>query len=167
MNRNVFLFSLLLVFCVIRLNAQDSNNDFWGDVRFGGGFNVGLGSNYTTIAISPSAIYDFSDEFSTGFSLSYLYSKNKTFNTTANVYGASIISLYNPFDGIQFSGEFEELNINLNNDFNQNSYWNPALYLGAAYRTGGISLGLRYDVLYKENKSIYSSALTPVFRIYF
>ncbi|PHR73721.1 MAG: alpha-ketoglutarate decarboxylase [Lutibacter sp.] len=155
------------MFNTINLNAQNSNTDFWDDVRFGGGFNVGFGSNYTTIAISPSAIYDFSDEFSTGLSLSYLYSKNKTFNNTANVYGASVISLYNPFDSFQLSGEFEELNINFNNGFDQDSYWNPALYLGAAYRTGGISIGLRYDVLYKESKSIYSSALTPVFRIYF
>lgn len=167
MTKNRILFSLLLIISIISLNAQNSDTAFWDNVRFGGGFNVGLGSNYTTLAISPSAIYDFSDEFGTGLSLSYLYSKNKTFNTTANVYGASIISLYNPFDNFQFSGEFEELNINLNNDFNQNSYWNPALYFGAAYRTGGISIGLRYDVLYKENKSIYSSALTPVFRIYF
>ena len=167
MNRSVFLIGLLLIFSNLSINAQNSNDDFWENVRFGGGFNVGFGSNYTTIAISPSAIYDFSDEFSTGLSLSYLYSKNKTFNTTANVYGASVISLYNPFDNFQFSGEFEELNINFNNGLNQNSYWNPALYLGTAYRTGGISIGLRYDVLYKENKSIYSSALTPVFRIYF
>ncbi len=167
MNRNVFFFGLLLIFNSVSLNAQNSDSNFWDDVRFGGGFNIGFGSDYTTIAISPSAIYNFSDEFSTGLSLSYLYSKNKASNTTANVYGASVISLYNPFDSFQLSGEFEELNINFNNGINENSYWNPALYLGAAYRTRGVSIGLRYDVLYKEDKSIYSSALTPVFRIYF
>ena len=167
MNRNIFLFGLFFIFSTISLNAQDSESNFWNDVRFGGGFNVGFGNNNTTLAISPSAIYDFSDEFSAGLSLSYLYSKNKAFNSTANVYGASIISLYNPFDSIQFSGEFEELNINFSDGFNKNSYWNPALYLGAAYRTGGVSIGLRYDVLYNENKSIYSSAITPVFRVYF
>ena len=163
----LFFFGLLLIFSSVSLSAQNSNDNFWENVRFGGGFNVGFGSNYTTVAISPSAIYDFSDEFSTGLSLSYLHSKNKAFDTTANVYGASIISLYNPFDSFQLSGEFEELNINFKDGLNDNSYWNPALYLGAAYRTGGVSIGLRYDILYKENKSIYSSALTPVFRIYF
>lgn len=167
MNRNVFFLVLLLSFSSLHLTAQNNNNSFWDNVRFGGGFNVGFGNNYTTIAISPSAIYDFSETFSSGLSVSYLYSKNKTFNSTANVYGASAISLFNPFDRFQLSAEFEELNINLNNSFNQNSYWNPALYFGAAYRTGGVSIGLRYDVLYKENKSIYSSALTPIFRVYF
>jgi len=167
MNRNAFFTVLLLFLCLFNLEAQNSDSNFWDSVRFGGGFNVGFGNNYTTVAISPSAIYDFSDAFSSGLSVSYLYSKNKAFNSTANVYGASAISLYNPFDRFQLSAEFEELNINLNNGVNNNSYWNPALYFGVAYRNGGVSVGLRYDVLYKENKSIYSSALTPVFRIYF
>ena len=167
MNKNLILFGLSLIFSAVSLNAQNSDQSFWNNVRFGGGLNVGFGSNFTTLAISPSAIYDFSEEFSAGLSLSYLYSKNKVFNSTANVYGASIISLYNPIDRLQFSGEFEELNINFSNGVDKDSYWNPALYLGAAYRTGAVSIGLRYDVLYKENKSIYSSALTPVFRVYF
>jgi len=167
MNKNALFLILLLNFSTLQLTAQNNDNSFWDNVRFGGGFNVGFGNNYTTIAISPSAIYDFSDNFSSGLSVNYLYSKNKTYNSTANVYGASIISLFDPFDGLQLSTEFEELNINLNNGFNQNSYWNPALYFGAAYRSGGMSIGLRYDVLYKENKSIYSSALTPFFRVYF
>lgn len=147
--------------------GQNSEENFWDDVRFGGGLNVGFGNNFTTIAVSPSAIYDFNDNFSAGLSVSYLYNKNKINNTNANVYGASVIALQNVLDSFQLSAEFEELYININNSVSENSYWNPALYLGAAYRTGGISLGLRYDILYNEDKSIYSSAVTPVFRIYF
>jgi hypothetical protein len=151
----------------MNVNSQNSNTNFWDDVRFGGGFNVGFGNNFTTLAISPSAIYDFSNEFSAGLSVTYLYSKNKFYDTSTNVYGASLISLYNVLDKFQLSAEFEELNINFNNNIEKSSYWNPALYFGAAYRTGSISLGVRYDVLYKEEKSIYNSAITPVFRVYF
>ncbi len=147
--------------------GQNAEENFWDNVRYGGGVNVGFGNNFTTIAISPSAIYDFNDNFSAGLSVSYLYSKNKISNTNANVYGASVIALQNVLDSFQLSAEFEELYIHINNSITENSYWNPALYLGAAYRTGGVSLGLRYDLLYKEDKSIYSSAVTPVFRIYF
>ncbi len=164
-----FITLILFVFLTIfTVNGQDNNDDFWDNVRYGGGFNVGFGSDFTTIAISPSAIYDFSDVVSSGVSLSYLYSKNKFFDTTSNVYGGSIISLFNVAKAVQLSAEFEELNINVRDNFgNSDSYWSPALYLGAAYNTGNFSIGLRYDALYDDNKSIYSSAFTPIFRFYF
>ena len=164
-----FITLILFVFLTIfTVNGQDNNDDFWDNVRYGGGFNVGFGSDFTTIAISPSAIYDFSDVVSSGVSLSYLYSKNKFFDTTSNVYGGSIISLFNVAKAVQLSAEFEELNINVRDNFgNSDSYWRPALYLGAAYNTGNFSIGLRYDALYDDNKSIYSSAFTPIFRFYF
>lgn len=166
MNKNIFFSILLLTFSFNIASSQNDTN-FWNNVRFGGGFNVGLGNNFTTIAISPSAVYDFSEKFSAGMSVSYLHSKNKRFDNSLNVYGASVLSLYNVIDGIQLSGEFEELYINQRNDTFKNSYWNPALYFGASYRTGAISIGMRYDVLYDENKSIYSSPFTPIFRVFF
>jgi hypothetical protein len=168
MKKNFLLSILFILIFFTYVNAQDSNDKFWDNVSYGGGFNVGFGSNFTTIAISPSAIYNFSDVFSSGVSLSYLYSKNKFFDTKSNVYGGSLISLFNVAQAVQLSAEFEELNINVKDNFgNSDSYWSPALYLGAAYNTGNISIGLRYDALYDDDKSIYSSAFTPVFRFYF
>ncbi|MFB0937700.1 MAG: alpha-ketoglutarate decarboxylase [Urechidicola sp.] len=153
---------------ILTVTAQENNDKFWDNVLYGGGFNVGFGSDFTTIAISPSAIYNFSDVFSSGVSLSYLYSKNKFLNTKANVYGGSLITLFNVAQAVQLSAEFEELKINVKDNIgNSDSYWNPALYLGAAYNMGNVSIGLRYDALYDDDKSIYSSAFTPVFRFYF
>jgi long-subunit fatty acid transport protein len=153
---------------ILTVTAQENNDKFWDNVLYGGGFNVGFGSDFTTIAISPSAIYNFSDVFSSGVSLSYLYSKNKFLNTKANVYGGCLITLFNVAQAVQLSAEFEELNINVKDNIgNSDSYWNPALYLGAAYNMGNVSIGLRYDALYDDDKSIYSSAFTPVFRFYF
>ena len=49
-----------------------------------------------------------------------------------------------------------------------NSYWLPALYVGAAYSMGRhAAIGVRYDVLYDDEKSIYDSAFTPFVRVYF
>ncbi len=173
------IFSLLLfLFAYSTISSQTATNEsFANHLRFGGSFNLGFGNNYTTIGISPSAIYDFNDQFSAGMSLSYMYSKgkyyipntNNTYEASSNIIGGSLIALYNPFYGLQVSAELEQMHVNYKNDAYQvrPPYWSPAVYLGLAYNTGNISFGLRYDILYNTNKSIYGSPLTPVFRVYF
>ncbi len=86
--------------------------------------------------------------------------------------GASVISLFNPIEEIQLSAEFEELNVNRNFDENfienaDDNYWYPALYLGAGDRTGNFTIGIRYDVLYDNEKSIFADPWMPFFRVYF
>ncbi len=141
---------------------------FWKRVRFGGGIQLSIGSSYTTIGVSPSAIYEVSDKFAAGLGVSYLYSKHKLNDIQYNVYGASILGLYNPIKEFQLSTEFEQLNVVQKYDNTKDSYWLPAWYLGAAYSMGRrAAVGIRYDVLYDEEKSIYDSAFTPFVRIYF
>ncbi|MFT5217580.1 MAG: hypothetical protein ACI83H_002720 [Glaciecola sp.] len=41
------------------------------------------------------------------------------------------------------------------------------LYLGAGYRTGNFTIGIRYDVLYDNEKSIFADPWMPFFRVYF
>ena len=81
----------------------------------------------------------------------------------------SLIALYNPFNAFQVSAEFEQMHVNYKDDrFPESSEWIPAIYLGLAYHTGNIAFGMRYNVLFNStNRSIYSSAFTPVFRVYF
>ena len=169
-----FLSLLLLVLVQHNFFGQNSDLDqhrFFDDVRFGGGINIGTSSSYATLSISPSAIYDFSDDFSAGFSFAYVYLKNKsTLNSTTNIYGGSVLAFYKPIRNLQFSTEFEQLKINQKYSFTieDPSLWQSALYIGAEYVTGNISMGLRYDVLFDKTKNlIYSSALSPVFRVYF
>jgi len=165
----------ILLFISISLFSQSTEDTFLNHMRFGGTFNLGFGNNYTTIGISPSAIYDFNQQFSAGVSLSYLYSKGKyypvfgeQFEASTNMLGGSIIALYNPFNGIQLSSEFEQMYVNYKNDrFTDSADWIPAIYLGLAYNTGRVSFGMRYNVLFNSGKSIYGSAFTPVFRVYF
>lgn len=159
----------LLLFFLISFTffAQNDNTPkFWDNVRFGGGFGLGFGSNSTTIAISPSAIYEFNDMFALGLGGSYLYAKNN--DLKSNVFGAGIISLYNPIQEFQLSAEFEQLFVNQKlPGFPDANFNYPALYLGGAYRIGSFSAGLRYDVLFNDNRSIYASAFSPILRFYF
>ena len=157
----IFLFSTIFTYA-----QNDNGPKFWDNVHFGGGFGLGFGSNQTTIAISPSAIYEFNHMIALGLGGSYLYAKNG--NLKSNVYGASIISLFNPIEEIQLSAEFEQLFVTQKQlGFDNNNFDYPALYLGAAYRVGRFAAGVRYDVLYDNNKSIFASAFSPIIRFYF
>lgn len=164
----LLIFNLLISFSVLSQKTENTYS-FSDHIRFGGGFNIGLSSSFSTISISPSAIYDFSSEFSAGLGLTYVYLKNKsTYNNTTHLYGGSILTFYKPIQYIQLSTELEELKIDQNYNTTNFSQWQTALYIGFEYVTGNVALGLRYDVLYDEEKNITQpSALTPVFRFYF
>jgi len=171
MHKTTYLFICLALinFSVTSQNAENnaSNKD---NFRFGGGFNIGLGNSYSTFSISPSVIYDFSEEFGAGLGLTYVYVKSKsTVSSTTNLFGGSILTFYKPIHYIQLSTEFEQLKINQKYTFYDDiSQWQSALYFGLEYVSGNVALGLRYDVLYdKVNNITQSSALTPVFRFYF
>ncbi|MET2985291.1 hypothetical protein [Aureibaculum conchae] len=157
---------LLLVFTSTFLYSQNTDKPkFWEKVQFGGGLGLSISNNFTTISIAPSAIYNFNQYVAVGPGLSYLYSKSGTFK--ANVFGTGLITLFNPVQNLQLSAEYEHLFVNQKNGFEKSSFDYPALYVGGAYRMGNFSAGLRYDVLYNANKTIYASAFSPIIRFYF
>ncbi|MBC5840720.1 hypothetical protein H8R23_04820 [Flavobacterium sp. F-380] len=181
MSKNNFtsvLKAILIVFILFisnNLTAQqqsfssNSNTDFWNKVQFGGGLGLSLGSGYTDISVAPSAIYNFNEYVAMGVGLQYTYASQRNFYTS-NLYGGSIIALFNPIPEIQLSAELEQLRVNLRgsgqNSFT-NDFWNTGLFLGAGYRTGNVTLGARYNVLFKEDKGAYSDAFMPFVRVYF
>ncbi|MEM5566605.1 alpha-ketoglutarate decarboxylase [Psychroserpens sp. AS72] len=173
MRFNIKYLFLLVLFAGFSLQSfsQEDNqqNDFWKNVRFGGGIGLSFGDGFFSGTLAPSAIYDFNDQFSLGLGLNGTYNSLKnSYNST--IFGASIISLFNPLPEIQLSGEFELLNVNRkfdNNLFKDENYWYPALFLGAGYRMNNIAVGIRYDVLYDRDKSIYADPWAPFFRVYF
>lgn len=156
------------------LLAQNDKSDFWNHVAIGGGVGLSFGSGFFSGTIAPSAIYRFNPQVALGLGLNYTYNEDKDFYRSS-IIGASIIGFYNPIREIQLSAEFEQLNVN-RNYFNtvlnfDEDYWYPALFLGAGYsiRTGKVStaIGIRYDVLYDRNKSIYADPWAPFIRVYF
>lgn len=143
--------------------------NFWDKVQFGGGLGVSFGDGYTDIAVSPSAIYNFNPIVAVGTNLLFGYVDTDSYQSI--YYGGSIIGLVNPIPQLQLSAEIEQTRFNteyhyIGGDFSDD-YWNTALYLGAGFRTRNVTIGIRYDVLYDENKSIYSEPFMPFVRVYF
>jgi hypothetical protein len=174
-----FKFQIILViitlFSVINLNAQidsaTSTHSFWDHVRFGGSLGLSTSNDFFTLGVAPSAIYEFNPQFALGASLNYTYNRLKN-QYKSNIYGGSILGLFHPIQEIQLSAEIEQLRVNRSFEGNlsnleDDDFWAPALFVGAGYRTNNITLGLRYDLLYSDNRSVYASALTPFVRVYF
>lgn len=174
-----FLTRIAICVCFILIfttsNAQDTigkpiNNEFWRKVRFGAGLGLGVGNGYTNIALAPSVIYDVNDYVSMGVGVQYSYVKAKDL-FDSHLYGGSLIGLVNPIPAVQISAELEQLRVN--NTYTQfapkikDNFWNTALFLGAGYRSQNVTMGIRYNVLYKEANNVYSQAWMPFVRVYF
>lgn len=153
-----------------QINASQSSPDFWSHVRFGGGIGLSFGDGFFSGTLAPSAIYEFNEQFALGVGLNGTYNKRKDFYKST-VFGGSLIGLFNPIQEIQLSAEFEELNVNRKWDDRYNianeNYWYPGLFLGAAFRSRNVAVGIRYDVLYDKEKSIYADPWAPFVRVYF
>jgi len=172
------LFSIvILLFFYENVIAQHqqtphSVNPFWSKVQFGGGLGLSFGSGYTDISIAPSAIYNVNPYLAVGLGLQGSYVSSKGYYDSG-IYGASFLTFINPIPEIQFS-------INLNQSYVNNHYeayysqpaytdnfWNTALFLGAGYRAGNVTVGIAYNVLFDENDHVYSDAVMPFVRAYF
>ena len=144
--------------------------DFWEHVQVGGGFGASFGNDYTDVTVAPSAIYNFNDHFAFGTGLLYSNLKQKHYYSS-NVYGGSLIGLYNPIEEIQLSLELEEMNVNnqymdLGGNFKE-SFWNTGLFVGAGYQEENVTFGARFNVLFDRDKNVYGDAFMPFIRVYF
>ncbi len=170
---NLFTCVMMIVFSLssrAQMQTRQPSSDFWSHVRFGGGIGLGFGDGFFSGTLAPSAVYEFNNQFAFGAGLT------STYNTQKNAYkstvlGGSLIGLFNPIPEIQLSAEFEELNVSRNWDdrlaiANEN-YWYPGLFIGAGFRSRNVAVGIRYDVLYDKQKSIYADPWAPFVRVYF
>tara|TARA_R110000772_G_scaffold255986_1_gene372367 strand:- start:110 stop:640 length:531 start_codon:yes stop_codon:yes gene_type:complete len=168
-NKIVLVILLLLIF-KIDASAQEQKSPFWSHVRVGGGIGLSFGSGFFSGTLAPSAVYDFNEKFAMGLGLTGTYNTSKDFYKSS-IIGGSILGLYNVIPQLQLSAEFEEVYVNRKYDssvaLEDESYGNPALFLGAGFRQNNLTFGMRYDVLYDEYKSVYASPFVPFVRIYF
>ncbi|TCK65050.1 hypothetical protein DFQ05_2262 [Winogradskyella wandonensis] len=167
-----FFLSIVLVFsCLMCFGQVEDTSNFWQNVRFGGGVGLNFGNGFFSGTLAPSAIYDFNPYFSAGLGLTGSYSSQKdVFSST--ILGGSIIALTNPYPEVQISAEFEQVNVNTDFDSqfsgqNRDNFWANALFLGVGYRAGNVVFGVRYDVLYDEDESIYADPWLPFVRFFF
>ncbi len=162
---------LLLTNCALfaqQTPVPETKSDFWSDVQFGGGIGLAIGSGFTNISVSPTAIYNFNEYVSAGAGLQYSYLKDRDFYSSS-MYGGSIIGLINPIEEFQLSVELEQLRVNLkaeNSNFTDD-FWNTGLFLGAGYRMDNVTVGARYNVLFVEDKGVYGDAFMPFVRVFF
>lgn len=147
-----------------------ANRSFSDHLRFGGGLGLSFGSDFFSASISPSVIYQDNPYWAAGLGLNFSYAEQEDLYS-ARIVGGSIIGLINPMRSLQLSAEFEELYVNRNFtaelNFADRNYWYPALFLGAGFVSGPVTIGVRYDVLYDDEDSIYSNAWMPFVRVYF
>lgn len=170
LKKLIFLPFVVIMFLPISSTGQENEVRFWENVSFGGGLGISAGNNFFYGTISPSAIYNFNQYFSAGVGLQGSYANGD--NYKASTYGGSILSFLHPLPMLRFSIELEILQVNyeqeiLGADNNTENYVYPALFLGAGYRNGPVTIGLRYDVLYNEDKSVYGSPVQPFVSVFF
>lgn len=164
-------FIIFTFFCVAQEQNTVVKTNFWDKVQFGGGFGLNIGSGFTDITLSPSAIYNVNEYFSTGVGLQLSYiSTRDVFNSTS--YGVNLIQLFNPVDVLQLSVELEQIRVNnvfVNNSAVQTrqNFWNTALFIGGGFRQENLTVGVRYNVLYNKNDNVYNTAFMPFVRIFF
>lgn len=164
-------------------NVPKAKSEFWQRVQFGGGLGLNFGNKYTNISVAPGAIYNVNEFFAVGLGAQYSYinqkpyifNSNQTAEYTSNLYGGSVLALFNPIQSIQLSAEVEQLRVNterkiITNAIVQNitdDFWNTALFVGAGYRTRNVTIGARYNLLHDKNKNVYSEPFMPFVRVYF
>ena len=168
--KKLFLVSFFLFSCISSFSqTQNQKSEFWNKVRFGGGIGLNFVNGGFNGSIAPSAIYQFNNKIALGTSLNFNYSKFN--NSKLLAYGGSVLSLYNPIQFLQASVELEQLRINRSFDTSlmqlEDNYWSPALFLGLGYTSNNFTVGVRYDVLYNDQKSIYANAWLPFVRVFF
>ena len=167
----LFFFSLSFSFYGQQLDQKKQKSEFWNHVRFGGGFGLSIGSGFTDVTVAPSAIYNVNKYVSLGAGLQGSIVSQKDYYSSG-IYGASIITLFNPIEEAQLSLELEQVRVN--NTYRnpttgtlKDNFWNTGLFVGAGYRVDNMTVGMRYNLLFNKDKNVYSDALMPFIRVYF
>lgn len=169
MSLKSYLFLIVLCASSFCVSSQQKNaSSFsWDQMRYGGRIGLEFSNNITSFTLSPAAIYQFSEEFAAGSTVSFGYTNYKNADSHLFNYGASILGIYTPMEQIQISAELEQVFVSQKYDQYYENYNYQALFLGAGYRMKNVVVGLRYDVLYNEDKNLYASPYAPFVQVFF
>ena len=160
----LFLMISGAMFSQVGVDASPQNNNRW---TFGGGIGVGFGSQSTFyLQASPRVGYKLTDDLEGGVVGSVSWQTSDYYRSTMlgvgpflNYYIARTFYLGANYQHyfINYKDKFYNYKMNEEED---------ALYLGGGYmqRIGNNSfmqIGVMYNVLWKENSSIFSTGLVP------
>ena len=173
----VLIFSNSAVVFSQQDNIPKTKSLFWKNVQFGGGVGLAVGNGFTNISLSPTGYYNFDKTFSVGVGVTGSYVAQEqnpsNFNSIgykSTIFGGSLIGLVHPIEEIQLSAEIEQLKVNRNFDGDflyDDTFCNTALFIGAGYRAQNITIGVKYNVLFKENNHVYPQSWFPFVRVMF
>lgn len=163
--KKILLF-FVLIFSIPSFSQETSK---W---RFGGGLGLSFGSNdYFGFAISPFAGYEITPMLEAGVTAGYQYSKWN--DSRQNLFNFGPYVNFYPIWNLFLRTHFEHYigTHKYNYEFGGSHKYNfdeSALWLGGGYRSSGrvqFFAGLMYNVLYKEDQSLFSSGLRPIFGV--
>jgi len=159
----------MLIFCgsafsQVSVSTPSSEANKW---TFGGGIGLGFGSNSAFyLSASPRVGYKITNNLEGGVVGSVSWQTSDFYSST--MFGVGPFVNYYFARSFFVSGNLQQYFINYKDkfyDFKDNQQ-ETALYLGGGYmqqigNNSFLQLGLMYNVLYKENQSIFSSGLVP------
>lgn len=134
--------------------------------RVGGGVAMSFGNNNAfAVNISPFIGYEVITNLEAGISTGYQYSKYR--DQQQNLFSIGPYLNYYPMESIflrtqyeYFTGKSKIKNTNYSSSFDESALW-----IGGGFRSGGsvqLHVGILYNVLYEENKSLFSEAFQPI-----
>lgn len=153
-----------LMFSQISVGAPVANSNRW---TFGGGLGLGFGSNSSFfLQAAPRVGYTLTNDLEVGAIGSVLWQTSDFFSST--MFGVGPFANYYFARSFYVGANLQHYFINYRDkryNFTDNRQ-ETALFLGGGYmqRIGGNSfmqLGLMYNVLWRENSSVFSSGLVP------
>lgn len=180
MKKVTLILNLLIafIFLTVSQNAYSQNNLTVKDstvkeqkrLKFG----VGFGLNFvggTNISLSPNLTYALNEKISLGGGLLGSYAAIKDLQSTTT-FGVNIIAEYRPIPQITTLLEHAQLKVNTKLETPEgeikDNFWEPVLFIGAGYNiTNKISVGAKYNILYTEDESVYSTPVVPFVNISF
>jgi hypothetical protein len=167
----IYFTSVVFLLGSFALFAQSNSDYFAGRWRFGGAIGASFGNQITNLMVAPGAMYPLNDHVGIGLGLQANYIKVR--NTYEYfLYGGSALGVLNLSDRIQVSGELEQLRVQKQlllgtSEQVRDEFWNTALFIGIGYRSGPITAGIRYNLLFDESQQVYSTAYMPFIRLFF
>lgn len=171
--------AFLLFFVSTSSLFAQTGNELDGDklsdrIYFGGNLGLQFGT-VTNIEIAPIVGYRFTDDFSAGIGITYIYFKREFDNYEdfeTNIYGYRFFARHNIQEQFYAQAEYENLSLEFFNinDGSSKREWVPGAFVGGGYfqplgRNAGFNISALYNLLYDEDKSPYNSPW--VFRIGF
>jgi long-subunit fatty acid transport protein len=166
-------FLLLLTAPLVAQNTTVSVIDSTGQkpkLKFGVGFGMSFVGG-TNVSLAPTLSYPLSQKVSVAAGVQASYTSIKDLQNTFT-FGGSVMTLYTPVKILSLLAEFTQLNVTTEKEVedvtSKDSYWDSALFLGGGINiTEKISVGAKYNLLYDEDESVYTSPVIPFVNITF